>query len=82
MYNLQPKQFTHTVEQKDGGWSGSVTPFAATSAAHAKAMIEKSGTHKVTTGSTEATRASVAGKGRAGRMLQGMQKTQRQSFKD
>lgn len=50
MANLQPKQFTHTVEQKDGGWSGSVTPFAATSAAHAKAMIEKSGTHKVTTG--------------------------------
>ena len=45
-------------------------------------MIEKSGTHKVTTGSTEATRASVAGKGRAGRMLQGMQKTQRQSFRD
>ena len=85
MSNLQPKQFTHTVEQKDGGWSGSVTPFAATSAAHAKAMIEKSETHKVTTGSTEATRAtraSVAGKGMAGRMLQGMQKTQRQSFRD
>jgi hypothetical protein len=27
-------------------------------------------------------RASVAGKGMAGRMLQGMQKTQRQSFRD
>lgn len=27
-------------------------------------------------------RASVTGKGRAGRMLQGMQKTQRQSFRD
>jgi len=27
-------------------------------------------------------RASVAGKGKAGRMLQGMQKTQRQSFRD
>ena len=27
-------------------------------------------------------RASVAGKGMAGRMLQGLQKTQRQSFRD
>ena len=31
---------------------------------------------------TKIARASVAGKGMAGRMLQGMQKTQRQSFRD
>jgi hypothetical protein len=50
MPNLQPQQFTHVVEQKDGGWSGSVTPMGAKSAAESKAMIEQSGTHRVTTG--------------------------------
>ena len=31
---------------------------------------------------TRNAKTSVAGKGRAGKMLQGMQKTQRQSFRD
>jgi hypothetical protein len=53
MPNLQPQQFTHTVEQKDGGWSGSVTPLGAKSAEHAKAIIEKGGQYKVTTGKSK-----------------------------
>ena len=31
---------------------------------------------------TRSARASIEGKGKAGKMLQGMQKTQRQSFRD
>lgn len=53
MSNLQPKQFTHTVEAKDGSWSGSVTPMGAKTAEHAKAIIEKSGQYKVTTGKSK-----------------------------
>jgi hypothetical protein len=43
------KQFTHTVKAKDGSWSGSVTPMGASSAAHAKAIIEQGGKYEVTT---------------------------------
>ena len=42
--------FTHSVSAKDGSWSGSVTPMAATSPAHAKGIIEQDGKYKVTTG--------------------------------
>jgi len=49
MHNLSPKQFTFQAKEKaPGGWSGSVTPLGATSAAHARAMVEQSGTHEVT----------------------------------
>jgi hypothetical protein len=50
MPDLQSKQFTHTVQAKDGSWSGSVTPMGAKSAAHAKSMIEQGGEYEVTTG--------------------------------
>ena len=42
--------FTHSVKAKDGSWSGSVTPMGATSAAHAKGIIEQGGKYEVTTG--------------------------------
>jgi hypothetical protein len=42
--------FTHSVKAKDGSWSGSVTPLHATSAAHAKGIIEEGGKYEVTTG--------------------------------
>jgi|APGre2960657404_1045060.scaffolds.fasta_scaffold650041_1 hypothetical protein len=42
--------FTHSVRAKDGSWSGSVTPMGATSAAHAKGIIEQDGKYEVTTG--------------------------------
>jgi hypothetical protein len=35
---------------KDGSWSGSVTPMGATSADHAKGIIEQDGKYEVTTG--------------------------------
>lgn len=42
--------FTHSVKAKDGSWSGSVTPMGATSADHAKGIIEQDGKYEVTTG--------------------------------
>ena len=42
--------FTHSVKAKDGSWSGSVTPMGASSAAHAKGIIEQGGKYEVTTG--------------------------------
>lgn len=42
--------FTHSVKAKDGSWSGSVTPMGASSAAHAKGIIEQDGKYEVTTG--------------------------------
>jgi hypothetical protein len=42
--------FTHSVRSKDGSWSGSVTPMGATSADHAKGIIEQDGKYEVTTG--------------------------------
>jgi len=42
--------FTHSVKAKDGSWSGSVTPMGASSAAHAKGIIEEGGKYEVTTG--------------------------------
>lgn len=46
----QRGSFTHSVRAKDGSWSGSVTPMNATSAAHAKGIIEQDGKYEVTTG--------------------------------
>jgi hypothetical protein len=43
------QSFTHTAKAKDGSWSGSVTPMGASSAAHAKAIIEQGGKYEVTT---------------------------------
>ena len=42
--------FTHSVRAKDGSWSGSVTPMNATSADHARGIIEQDGKYEVTTG--------------------------------
>jgi hypothetical protein len=42
--------FTHSVKAKDGSWSGSVTPMGASSADHAKGIIEQDGKYEVTTG--------------------------------
>jgi hypothetical protein len=72
--NLSQQQFTHTAKAKDGSWSGSVTPMGASSAAHAKAIIEQGGKYEVTTGKGEDNRFSggsfgptqISGKGRSG----------------